>query len=74
MDKFDKAIQHTIMLLNMAEIDMMDLPPYLRKRTLEIEEEMTVARNRGDLEWFHELIDEWRYIFMCREELKKDGR
>ena len=73
MDEFDETIQHTINLLNMAGINLMDLPPHLRKRTLEIEEEMTVARNKGDLEWFYELIDEWRYIFMTREELKKDG-
>ena len=70
MNKFDETIQHTIKLLNLAELNLMDLPPNLRRRTLELEEEMPVAQTEGDLERFYELIDEWRYIFMTREELR----
>ena len=68
MVDYDLFMGNTIRILNLAGVDLMDIPERDRCRTLDLEQEITVAANNGDTERFMTSLDEWRSILMIEEE------
>ena len=64
MDNYDKHIANTIHILNLAEVNIMEISENGRKRSLDLEFEITEAANKEDTEKFFSLLDEWRDILM----------
>lgn len=64
MGNYDKHIANTIHVLNLAEVNIMEISENGRKRSLDLEFEITEAANNGDSEKFFRLLDEWREILM----------
>ena len=64
MVNYDKHIANTIHILNLAEVNLMEISENGRKRSLDLEFEITEAANKGDTEKFFKLLDEWRDILM----------
>jgi hypothetical protein len=64
---FDHEIDRTIFEFNEklgSNYTMKDIPPCFTHRTLEIEESFTEAANRGDIEVFRELLNQWRMAWL----------
>lgn len=64
MVNYEKHIKNTIYILNLAEINLMEISEKGRKRSLDLEFEITEAANNGNSEKFFRLLDEWRDILM----------
>ncbi|MBW1888225.1 MAG: hypothetical protein JRI52_07745 [Deltaproteobacteria bacterium] len=64
MINYEKQIANTIHILNLAEVNIMEISENGRKRSLDLEFEITEAANKGDEEKFFRLLDEWREILM----------
>jgi hypothetical protein len=64
MVDYNKHIANTIHILNLAEVNIMEISESGRKRSLNLEFEITEAANRGETEKFFRLLDEWRGILM----------
>ena len=64
MVNYEKHIANTIHILNLAEVNIMEISERGRKRSLDLEFEITEAANKGDTEKFFRLLDEWRGILM----------
>ncbi len=64
MANYDKHIANTIHILNLAEVNIMEISENGRKRSLDLEFEITEAANKEDTEKFFSLLDEWRDILM----------
>ena len=64
MVDYEKHIANTIHILNLAEVNIMEISERGRKRSLDLEFEITEAANKGDTEKFFRLLDEWRGILM----------
>ncbi len=64
MVNYEKQIANTIHILNLAEVNIMAISEDGRKRSLDLEFEITEAANKEDTEKFFSLLDEWRDILM----------
>ena len=64
MDDYDEYIENTVHILDLAEVDFMEISKADRRRTLELELEMTEAADNQDTAKFLMLLDQWRSIFM----------
>ena len=64
MVNYEKHIANTIHILNLAEVNLMEISENGRKRSLDLEFEITEAANSEDSEKFFNLLDEWRGILM----------
>jgi len=64
MVDYDKHISDTIHVLNLAEVIVMEISEADRSTSLDLEQEMTEAANRGDTENFFDLLAEWKCILM----------
>ncbi len=67
----DRYIEDAIHILNVAEINLMEISEADRRRTLDLELEMTEAADNGDTERFFNLLYGWKCILMRREEEEK---
>ena len=64
MVNYEKHIKNTIHILNLEEVNIMEISENGRKRSLDLEFEITEAANHADSEKFFRLLDEWRNILM----------
>ena len=62
MIHFDKYINNTIHMMNLAQVDFTDIPEQDRTITRNIELEITQAVRDCDTESFFNLLNEWRTI------------
>ena len=60
---YDEQIQAVIAEFNSCGIRMMDIPEPMRKKALNLEEQMTQAANRGDRDGFLQVLKQWRQCF-----------
>ena len=60
---YDEHIRAVIAEFNSCGIRMMDIPEPMRKRALNLEEQMTQAANQGHQEQFLKLLKQWRACF-----------
>ena len=58
MANYDKHIANTIHILNLAEVNIMEISENGRKRSLDLEFEITEAANKEDTEKFFSLLDD----------------
>ena len=64
MVDYDKHIRMAVQALDSAEVDLMGIPEYERRRALQLELEMTRACNRGDEEQFFRSLEQWRTLLL----------
>ena len=61
---FDEPIEKAIQEFNEAGVDMKELSPSDRRRALDLETALTEAANKGDIEKFITLVDQWKQVLL----------
>ena len=67
----DECIQQAVDELDNAGVDIRKVSNYVRRKTLDLEFEMTAASSDGDLILFKTLLDQWKNLFLGRTQEKQ---
>ncbi len=71
MVNYDEYIDSAIHVLNMAQVDLTELPQTDREKALDLELLLTETANRQDIDGFLNILDRWRALLIKHEGLEQ---